>query len=251
MNNKNKRLNLLIFLDLVVLLVSGSVILYQQNIGNFKQFIAIKCRQKMSYNNTPTTPQKIDGIAEGVIDNTTDFTKLGEIAIPKLGILLPIYNRPYDQTALNKGAQQMPTNSGDIDTLGHGNLVIVGHNYNDGHSDFSALQEYINNNQPYLKNNQCHINNWINGQKIYIATSQKIFEYSISKQYLIKEDNTDVLNDSNDAQINLITCLEPNDQYRIITTGTLEAQWDWKTAPVSIINYFNHQKFKYNLKVGA
>lgn len=225
--------------------------LYNQNIFNLKQNVARMHRQNMFRSYDDTSPQVVDNVKNNIIDDTSNLKKEGEIAIPKLGILLPIYNQPYNSRALNKGAQQIPTNSGDINTWGNGNLGIVGHNYNDGYSYFSSLQEKVNDSQSYIKDGQPVTNNWLNGQKIYIATASKIFEYSVIRQYLVLKNNDDVLNDTSNAQINLITCLEPDDNYRIITNGVLDNSWRWDDAPPSVINYFDHKKFKYNLKVGV
>ena len=84
--------------------------LYNANVGQIKQMVGESERQTMiQAPSTPPQPQKIQPL---LMDNTTTWEKQGTIAIPKLGILLPIYNQPYNAQALAQGAQQLPTQSG-------------------------------------------------------------------------------------------------------------------------------------------
>lgn len=242
----NELINIMIAITLFITLGTGLDIAYNKNIGGFKQTIATHDRQVMMVADTWVDRNEVKLIQHNVTVNDTRWQRIGSIAIPKLGILLPIYNQPYNLKALKKGAQLLLTNNGNGNTVGQDNLLIVGHNLENGHSDFSALQQIVGQNQPYLVNGQKQINNWINGQMIYVATEKGIYEYKIDGQHLINQYDLSVKNDTSTAQINLLTCLEPNDEYRIVTHGNLQHFWDWNSVPLYIADYFNLKKFEYN-----
>lgn len=218
------------------------------NVGNIQQKIASNAQQKMLVEPVFVTKEEVSKVQETVVDSPDGLQKVGEIAVPKIGILMPIYNQPYNKKALEEGSQQMATISGQTSTLGVNNFIVVGHNYTDGHSAFSALQENLNQDQPYLQKGQKSSDDWLNGQQIYVADKNNIYDFQIDRQYLIDESDQRVLQDSKQAEINLITCLEPSDQYRIVTHGVLKQKWNWKQAPLNIVDYFNLQKFQYNEK---
>lgn len=241
----NELINILIAITLFITLGSGLDIAYNKNVGGFKQTIATHDRQVMMVADTWTDRNGVRNIQRNVTANDTQWKRIGSIAVPKLGILLPVYNQPYNLTALKQGAQVLPTNSGNS-TVGQGNLIIVGHNLENGHSDFSALQQVVSQNQPYLINGQKQTNNWLNGQMIYVATEKGVYEYKIDNQQLIGQHDLSVKNDTPTAQINLLTCLEPDDEYRIVTHGNLQHFWDWNSVPLYIADYFNLKKFEYN-----
>lgn len=230
------------------IVIFSFLLILKFNVGNIQQKIASNAQQKMLIEPVFVTKEKVSKVQETVVDSPKGLQKVGEIAVPKLGILMPIYNQPYNKKALEKGSQQMSTISGQTSTLGVNNFIVVGHNYADGHSAFSALQENLNQDQPYLQKGQKSSDDWLNGQQIYVANKNNIYDFQIDRQYLIDESDQRVLQDSKQAEINLITCLEPSDQYRIVTHGVLKQKWNWEQAPLNIIDYFNLQKFQYNVK---
>lgn len=234
----------MIGLDSVLIVLLTAIFAYNKNILNIKQVVGEVNRQEML--------SKINISAQEVtqIKIQSKNIKVGTIAVPKLGILLPIDDQPYDKNALKQGAQQMETNNNHWDTLGKGNFIVVGHNLANGYQYFSALQQNVNNNYPYLQNGQMSINKWLNGSHVYIATQNQIFDFEIDNQKTVKKDNYQILNDSNYPEINLITCLEPNDNYRIVTHGTLVNTWNWQNAPKKIVSYFDLNYHHYNVEKG-
>lgn len=218
------------------------IIVYSNNLFGINQDIAYLNRQKMDDVNIEISTQKLSQIKV----KTTLGANIGSIAIPKLGILLPISNEPYSSSALKNGAQQMATNDGNWKTLGTGNFILVGHNYANGYQYFSALQENVDSNYPYLQKNKCVDNEWLNGQQVYIANSNFVYDFQIDKQYLISKNDKNVLNDTPASEINLITCLEPDDSYRIVTHGVLKKKWRWRNAPVKVASYFDLSRYSFN-----
>lgn len=173
--------------------------------------------------------------------------KIGTISIPSLGILLPIDNQPYNHQALMTGAQQMKANQSTKEILGLGNYIVVGHNLADGRSYFSPLQQNTNCNFPYLIHGHPQDNHWLNGKNIYVARQDHIYDFKITNQKAVLDTDMNILNDTHSPQITLITCLEPDDHYRIVTTGQLVKQWKWNDAPLKVVGLFDLKHQKYNL----
>ena len=44
----------------------------------------------------------------------------------------------------------------------------------------------------------------------------------------------------------MITCLEPDDSWRIDTHGNLSQKWSWDQAPSDIVSYFDLSKQQFN-----
>ena len=176
------------------------------------------------------------------------MNRVGTVAVPDLGILLPIYNKPYDEQALLVGAQQLEAKGKDADqaTIGKGNFLLVAHNYTDGKKMFSPLQQNIGLNAPYLVNRHAQDNHWLDGKKIYLANDKGLYEYTIDVQRTIPGYKTDIQNNTDKPEINVITCLEPDDSWRIDTHGNLSQKWSWDQAPSDIVSYFDLSKQQFN-----
>lgn len=239
-----KIINILIVLDIVLISLFVGIFAYNKNAFNIRQIVGEYQRQEMVDNVRISTREITQ------IQAQSKNVKVGTIAIPKLGILLPIDDQPFSTTALKRGAQQMSTNNGNWQTLGKGNFIVVGHNYANGYQYFSALQQYANDDYPYLQNGKKVNNNWLNNLHIYIASHDKIFDFKIDDQKIVDKDDYQMLNDSRYPEINLITCLEPNDKYRIVTHGMLNKTWDWNNAPKEVVSYFDLKSHHYNIEKG-
>ena len=75
-----------------------------------------------------------------------------------------------------------------------------------------------------------------------IITKDDLFRYYDT----IPEYKTDIQNNTDKPEINVITCLEPDDSWRIDTHGNLSQKWSWDQAPSNIINYFDLNKQQFN-----
>jgi len=182
------------------------------------------------------------------------LNKQGFISIPKVGILEPIFNSAYTETGLKVGANYANKSAVDpagnkIPKMGAGNYGVASHNFNDGKTGFSGLQENLNQDAPYLIKNKLHGSNWLNGQPIYLANQNGIYEYQIKKQILVTSNNIKILNPTKRAQVTIISCLYPSTQYKIITIGEFKRKYSWITAPAKIVNFFDLQKQPTNAHV--
>lgn len=170
--------------------------------------------------------------------------KQGFISIPSRNILLPVYNDAYSDKGLNAGANY--ANKSVIDPtgehkpiMGEGNYGLAAHNFNDGQTGFSGLQQYTNHDSPYLQNGHLKGSDWLNGQKILLANAHGIYDYRITGQTLVTNKKISVLNPTQTAQVTIISCLFPSTDYRIITHGKLKNIYTWDNAPRKLVNEFN------------
>lgn len=225
---------------------------YSNNMLNSKQIVVANTRRTSSIIDVGTKDINISSIRQDITSNNVkDANKLGVIAIPDLDIFLPIYDKPYDPNILLEGSNLLRStqnNRSSNVSIGDGNTILVAHNYNDGRTMFSPLQQNINQNQQYLKDGKPIHNYWLSGKKIYIASHTSIFVYTIEVQKTIHESDLTIKKETSDPVVNIITCLEPNDSYRIVTHGRLIEKYSWFNAPLDIINLFDKSKFPYNLK---
>ncbi|WP_240758619.1 class A sortase [Lactococcus lactis] len=187
-------------------------------------------------------------------ETQTDLKKQGFVSIPVVGILEPIFNDAYSEKGLQAGANYANRSSIDptgkqVPVMGQGNYGLASHNFDDGLTGFSGLQQNYQNDSPYLVDGRRQKSNWLNKQAIYLANSDGIFEYRIKQQRLVKADDVSVLDPSQKAQVTIITCLFPSTAYRITTIGQLKKSYTWDKAPGHIINYFDLTKQKTNAHV--
>lgn len=230
--------NLCLGLAIGTVIGTGGYYLYSQNVGNVRQHVVD--HQRAVTVDDQTVPDR-NTVRDQVVKNDYEkrgWQRLGTIAMPKLSIRLPIYNQPYNAAALKIGAQQIKARKDktEVDTtIGTGNFILAAHNYADGKTMFSALQQMANKDAPYLVNNQPGHNAWLNDAKIYLANDRGVYEYRIDDQYTVKKDDLSVLQNTDDAVLNIVTCLYPSDEYRIITHARLVKQWDWQTVPDHVL----------------
>lgn len=241
----------------VIILCSISYICYQQNWFDVHNKIVQEIRshrvvvddnKKMSLVDRKRIRQRL------MRETQTDLKKQGFISIPVVGILEPIFNDAYSEKGLQAGANYANRSQSDptgkqVPVMGQGNYGLASHNFDDGLTGFSGLQQNYQNDSPYLVDGRRQKSNWLNKQAIYLANSDGIFEYRIKQQRLVKADDVSVLDPSQKAQVTIITCLFPSTAYRITTIGQLKKSYTWDKAPGHIINYFDLTKQKTNAHV--
>lgn len=194
--------------------------------------------------------QQIAGKISAQDQSAKGLTKQGFVAIPKLSILLPIYDNAYSAVALNVGANTAQKGT-PVPTMGQGNYTLAAHNWDNGYTAFSALQQKLNQNAPYYQNGQAGNSSWLNGQSIYLANGDGVFTYQITGQVGVDENDGSVLNpddrDDDKAKITIITCLFPDTTKRIITNAKFMKFESWADASNDEVGYFDTKKQKINL----
>ena len=79
------------------------------------------------------------------------------------------------------------------------------------------------------------------GMKIYLSDGEKIYTYEISAIDIVTPDRVDVLNDSYDPIITLVTCEDLAATKRRIVTGRLTTITDVGNATKEMVDAFNIQ----------
>ncbi|MBS9335823.1 class A sortase [Fructobacillus papyrifericola] len=179
------------------------------------------------------------------------LNKQGFVAIPKLSILLPIYDNAYSKVALDKGANTAQKNTA-VPVMGQGNYTLAAHNWDNGYTGFSALQEKLKQNAPYEDSNgQLGESDWLNGTTIYLANQNGIFKYKITGQKTVDQNDGAVLNPDDridgKAKLTIVTCLFPDTTKRIITNAKYVSFKNWNQANSDEVGYFDLKKQKTNI----
>ena len=244
-----------LFILLVVILGSIGYVGYQQNwFGIHNQIVQeirsrkvqVDDRHKKIYLN------KRQQIKQRLMRETQPgLKKQGFVSVPTVGILEPVFNDAYSEKGLQAGANYANRSRKDptgqkIPVMGQGNYGLASHNFDDGLTGFSGLQQNYQDDEPYLVNGRRQTNDWLNHKSIYLANDDGIYEYRIKQQRLVKSDDVRVLDETKQPQVTIITCLFPSTSYRIITTGYLKHSYSWKKAPNQVMQYFDLTKQKTN-----
>lgn len=195
-------------------------------------------------------------IKEMVMDNQSDgLKKQGMVAIPDVNILLPIYNDAYSDKGLSYGAAYANRNKLDptgkkVPVFGKGNYGLAAHNFNDGKTGFSALQQTIDDNSPYInRDGSLGGSSWLNGTYVYTADKEGIYVYEITGQSTVPQSNTDPLNPTTESRLTIISCVFPNTQYRIVTIAKQVNHYSWANASDNEVLQFDLQHKNTNARV--
>ncbi|MCK8616870.1 class A sortase [Fructobacillus sp. M158] len=180
-----------------------------------------------------------------------NLTKQGYVAIPKLSILLPIYDNAYSKVALDKGANTAQKDTA-VPVMGQGNYTLAAHNWDNGYTGFSALQQKLKQNAPYEDDNgQLGQSDWLNGTVIYMANQNGVFRYKVTGQVTVDQNDGSVLNPDDriagKAKLTIVTCLFPDTTKRIITNAKYVDFKSWDQVKSDEIGYFDLNKQKTNV----
>lgn len=242
---------------LIIILCSVGYICYQQNwfdIHN-KTVQTIRTNKVKVDSHKKIRLSERNQIRQRLMRKTqTGLKKQGFVSVPAVGILEPIFNDAYSERGLQAGANyanrsQVDPTGKQVPVMGQENYGLASHNFDDGLTGFSGLQQNYQNDAPYLVNGQHRTNNWLNHKAIYLSNKDGIYEYRINQQRLVKANDVSVLDPTQRAQVTIITCLFPSTSYRIITTGYLKKEYTWAKAPNRIVSYFDLTKQKTNTHV--
>ena len=152
--------------------------------------------------------------------SNSKLPSVGEISAPALNMNLPIVKGTTNESMLVSAGTLKPDQK-----MGEGNYTLASH-YSDAYNEtllFSPLKRATL------------------GMKIYLSDGEKIYTYEVSKIDVVTPDRVDVLNDSYDPIITLVTCEDLAATKRRIVTGRLTTTTDVKNATKEMIDAFNIQ----------
>ncbi|MGY3735499.1 class A sortase [Lactococcus taiwanensis] len=238
-SGKKKKGNWLINLLILVLFIVGLVLVFNKPIRNM--MIATKSNQ---YQLSQVTPEKIEKNKEAkasfdfdavrsvdfqaVVSSQFDKQPLpviGGVAIPDLGINLPIF-KGVGNTSLLYGAGTMKEDQ----VMGQGNYTLAGHNMTGFTSDLSILFTPLEKAK--------------NGMMIYVTDKNNVYAYKIDKINVVTPEHVEVLDDTpNQKEITLVTCADAEATHRIIVHGTYVSTTAFSKASSSVTQAFEK---KYN-----
>lgn len=157
-------------------------------------------------------------------NHNTNLPVVGAIAIPDLGMNLPIM-KGLDNTSLSVGAGTMKPDQ----KMGVGNYALASHSlfYGMGHEKllFTPLRLYAKT-----------------GQTIYMRDSENIYVYYISDIFIVNPEDGYVISDmEGEGILTLVTCTDAEARQRTIVRGQLERQFPIKDAWPELREYFGSE----------
>ena len=161
-----------------------------------------------------------DVLAEMSDNHYTDLPVIGALAIPELGVNLPIL-KGMDNASLTVGAGTMKENQ----RMGHGNYALASH---------SLFYGWGYENILFTPLHRAQI-----GQSIYTRDSENIYVYKIDKVFDVNPEDGWVTHDSEgDKIITLVTCTDTYATQRLIVRGSLVSSYPIKEVSQDLKDYF-------------
>lgn len=149
-----------------------------------------------------------------------DLPVIGGIAVPELGINLPIF-KGLSNTALMYGAGTMKESQ----KMGEGNYSLASHHL----FGLAGSSEALFSPLDHAKN----------GMKIYITDKETIYVYTIDYVEVVEPERVDLIEDVlGQKRITLVTCEDLAATKRTVVGGQLESTMDFDGAPDKIKKHF-------------
>ncbi|HEM3632436.1 TPA: class A sortase [Streptococcus suis] len=229
------------FLTVVLILISLALI-FNTSIRNFiigwntnKYQISNVTTEDIEKNKQAETTFDFDQVqsisTEAILAAQWDTQRLpviGGIAVPELGINLPIFKGVFN-TSLMYGAGTMKENQ----EMGKGNYALASHHIFGvtGAADvlFSPLDRAKN------------------GMKIYITDKTNVYTYVIDSVEIVSPESVYVIDDvEGRTEVTLVTCTDYNATQRIIVKGVLESTTPYNETAKDILDSFNKSYNQYD-----
>ncbi|CAM2768849.1 sortase [Streptococcus acidominimus] len=233
---KNKLGGFLRNLIIVLLIVVGVALIFNKSIRNTviawntnKYQVEHVSRKTIKKNQKTETTYDFDGVqsisTESVLSAQMNAQKLpviGGIAIPEVGINLPIF-KGLGNTELTYGAGTMKENQV---MGGENNYSLASHHVfgMTGSSDmlFSPLDRAKN------------------GMKIYLTDKDKVYTYKITNVHVVTPTEVAVIDDhAGQSELTLVTCTDAEATERTIVNAVLEEETNYDDASEEIHKAFN------------
>lgn len=177
----------------------------------------------MTYDFSVVEPVTVESVLKAQLANV-DLPVIGGIAIPDLGINLPIF-KGLGNTELSYGAGTMKEDQ------------VIG-----GQNNYALASHHVFGISGSSKMLFSPLENAKVGMKIYLTDKSTIYTYVITGKFLVTPDRSDVLNDVPDqALVTLVTCTDQQATERIVVRGSLESSIAYNQAANDI-----HKAFDYS-----
>lgn len=219
---------LLVFL----LMTIGLGLVFHQSVANFvSQFYTRSYdhpTSRMIHTNQDVegdfNPNNVKGLtsADMVGHNYTNLPVIGNIAIPDIGMNLPIFKGLANEN-LSVGAGTMKDNQ----VMGTGNYTLASHSIFEGYGSQKLLFTPLHRSKV--------------GQKIYLRDDKYIYTYETTDVFEVTPDDGYVTNDpetDGEKWITLVTCTDLEATKRLIVRGKYLEQKAINEAPKELQDYF-------------
>lgn len=221
----------------IVLLLLGLALIFNKSICNFlighqsnryqinkvtKKKIQDNQKAKVTYDFSAVEPVTVQSILK-TQSTSTDLPVIGGIAVPDLGINLPIF-KGLGNTELSYGAGTMKE---DQVMGGQNNYALASHHVFGVSGSSKMLFSPLENAKA--------------GMKIYLTDKSNVYTYVITEAFSVTPDRSDVLNDvPGQALVTLVTCTDQEATKRIVVKGSLESSVAYDQASDDIHKAFSH-----------
>lgn len=152
--------------------------------------------------------------AEDVLSSTikgVDLNPIGGIAIPELGINLPILKGTTNDNLLF-GAATMKEQE-----MGKGNYTLASHHVFSGAGAKDLLFS------PLVKSKK--------GMEIYLTDKSKVYKYVIESIEVVEPTRVDLVDDvEGETLVTLFTCTDAEAKYRTVVRGSLQDVSPWNSS---------------------
>lgn len=233
---KNKLGGFLRNLIIVLLIVVGVALIFNKSIRNTviawntnKYQVEHVSRKTIKKNQKTETTYDFDGVqsisTESVLSAQMNAQKLpviGGIAIPEVGINLPIF-KGLGNTELTYGAGTMKENQV---MGGENNYALASHHV----FGMTGSSEMLFSPLDRAKN----------GMKIYLTDKDKVYTYKITKVHVVAPSEVAVIDDhAGQRELTLVTCTDAQATERTIVNAVLEGETSYNNASDDIHKAFN------------
>lgn len=221
----------------VLLLIIGLALLFNKPIRNTliawnsnkyqvtkvsKKTIKKNKEAKSSFDFQAVQPVSTESVLQAQMD-VQQLPVIGGIAIPELGINLPIF-KGLGNTELIYGAGTMKE---DQVMGGENNYSLASHHI----FGLTGSSEMLFSPLERAKE----------GMSIYLTDKERIYEYEINAVFTVTPERIDVINDTPGLkEVTLVTCTDYEATERIIVKGAIKNEYEFNKAPDDVLKAFNH-----------
>lgn len=212
----------------VILLVVGVCLIFSQQIKEHlvstyrpnitRQTIQKNAKKKATYNFSDVKDLNFQAVAKARAQKQP-INIIGEITVPAINMTLPIANGTSNTNlALAAGTMRADMK------MGEGNYALAGHNMANGSKIlFSPLYYHAKV-----------------GQKVYITDLKRVYEYQIYQRKIIPATAVQVINNTTQKIITLITCDETG-EHRLMIRGKFVKSEPFNKAPSQVQKNFSEK----------
>lgn len=227
MNNKKHRSReWLRWTAVVILLVISVCLIFNQQIKEHfvssyrpnitRQIIQQNSKKKATYNYADVQDLNFQTVAKARAKKQP-INIIGEITMPSAGMTIPIANGTNNTTLALAAGTMRPDMK-----MGKGNYALAGHNMANGSKIlFSPLYYHAKV-----------------GQMVYITDLKWVYEYKLYQRKFIDPHQVEVVNDTQQPIITLITC-NANGERRLMLRGYFVKSEPFKQAPSKVQKSFS------------